>query len=469
MKIINTIFIIMAFSLFIFCKNQSENNKTKKETKKTSQKQKVKKIHTDDIPIVNAVNNNDFNEVDSLLKKGISPNSKNKFGIPILILAAYNGYNRIVEILLVNRGNVNSVDRDRDTALHNAVYKNHTSVVKTLLIFGANKNIKNKKGKTPKRIAIEKGFDSIIEIFEDKNNSIKKRKASYAIIKAIKNNDYKKVKLLLGNGNINVNFIPKEGVKVNDSEGHVKYPYQTNKYSMFLIAVQFSDVKILKLLLEHGADINYYITAIGPISGKHYSAMDYVSFNKPEIIKFLVDNGIRKNNCYRAIKKAILNNNKYVERILLNYGVKDPTKNITYTGEGSFLLKVVDSENIKVLQRMINNGMSTNTLIKYQCCGGGTYTLLSNAIIHKKIKLAKYLINKGADVNLTTKQSLSSNRNPTPLMLASGIGNIELVKLLIRKGANVKTKIEEKTALSIAKENKYSEIVRILKKAGAID
>jgi ankyrin repeat protein len=53
-------------------------------------------------------------------------------------------------------------------------------------------------------------------------------------------------------------------------------------------------------------------------------------------------------------------------------------------------------------------------------------------------------------------------------MLASEYGNIEIVKLLLEAGVDVNTKTKKgETALIYALNNGYTEIVNLLKKAGA--
>ncbi|WP_412732512.1 ankyrin repeat domain-containing protein [Minisyncoccus archaeiphilus] len=79
--------------------------------------------------------------------------------------------------------------------------------------------------------------------------------------------------------------------------------------------------------------------------------------------------------------------------------------------------------------------------------------------------MVKELIKAGADVN-----SQTFGQETTPLIY--GIGYIEVVKELIKAGADVNIKDKDgKTALVYAKlhskEERYSDIVKILKEVGA--
>ena len=78
------------------------------------------------------------------------------------------------------------------------------------------------------------------------------------------------------------------------------------------------------------------------------------------------------------------------------------------------------------------------------------------------------LLKKGANVN-DELTSISAS-GWTALHFAAINGDVELVKYLIRKGANVNHKSSEgSSALYLAKQNSYKEIVKILKKAGALE
>ncbi len=78
------------------------------------------------------------------------------------------------------------------------------------------------------------------------------------------------------------------------------------------------------------------------------------------------------------------------------------------------------------------------------------------------------LLKKGANVN--TELTSNSAMGWTALHYAAISGDVELVKYLIRKGANVNHKSSEgSSALYLAKQNGYKEIVNILKKAGALE
>ena len=153
-----------------------------------------------------AVANGDTTEVESLLDKGVSPDSKADDGKTLLMLAAYLGHADIVELLIDKGADVNAKDQDGKTALMYATEKGNVEITKLLLKNGADPNIADNNGKTALMYAVEKGN---VEI----------------------------TKLLLENG-ADPNII--------DNNGKTALMYTAEK----------GNVEIAKLLLENGANLN---------------------------------------------------------------------------------------------------------------------------------------------------------------------------------------------------------------------
>ncbi|MDD5270484.1 MAG: ankyrin repeat domain-containing protein [Candidatus Omnitrophica bacterium] len=100
---------------------------------------------------------------------------------------------------------------------------------------------------------------------------------------------------------------------------------------------------------------------------------------------------------------------------------------------------------------------------------GGT-TPLMIAAQKGFVDTVKLLLSKGANPNTQQSniKSVYSSENKTPIMFAAEGGNTDIVKMLIAKGADVNKKSRDgKTALKIAEEKNFSDVVEILKKAGA--
>jgi len=93
----------------------------------------------------------------------------------------------------------------------------------------------------------------------------------------------------------------------------------------------------------------------------------------------------------------------------------------------------------------------------------GMTPLILASLSNKEI--VELLIEKGANVNA------KGNEGFTALMMAVINGNSEIVELLVGKGADVSVRNDRdgRTALEIAEEKDKTEIVEILRKAGATE
>ncbi len=94
-----------------------------------------------------------------------------------------------------------------------------------------------------------------------------------------------------------------------------------------------------------------------------------------------------------------------------------------------------------------------------------TFGILSGKVT---IEVLGLLISKGANINSTLTGKNASGW--TALLFATVNGDKNLVEYLILKGANVNhTSDEGQTALALARQEKYKDIVTLLKKHGALD
>ncbi len=112
---------------------------------------------------------------------------------------------------------------------------------------------------------------------------------------------------------------------------------------------------------------------------------------------------------------------------------------------------------IATVRKYIGSGGNVNALNPY----GGTAIMFASRAGHTEI--AKLLINANADLNIQGRYA-----GTTALMWAAEHGSTDIVKLLIEAKANVNLKNHSgETALTLANKNKRTEIVKLLKAAGA--
>lgn len=190
----------------------------------------------------------------------------------------------------------------------------------------------------------------------------------------------------------------------------------------FLVCCSFtSDLKIMQLLIEKGADINACNT-------KGESSLFIVLKNKNlQMIDLLLENNAEVNNVsedgtsplFWAVYKGLITEAK----ALLDRGA-DPKVAPLNAKSGSTLAWAVNAGDLELVDRLLNQGADINTR-----------GLLHHAVKHKH--MMQYLIEKGADVN--KKGDFGS----TALHIAAYKCKPECVKILLDHGADPSLKDDE--------------------------
>ncbi|XP_024869085.1 uncharacterized protein LOC112452879, partial [Temnothorax curvispinosus] len=119
-----------------------------------------------------AVKRNGSSDVENYIKAGAVVNAKNVNGTS-LHYAACNGYDNIVNILLQNGADPNTVDNKGFTPLHYAAKSCHLKVVKLLLSNGAIYNTVSDDGKTPSDFSVDKSITRLFQLLRDSFENIK--------------------------------------------------------------------------------------------------------------------------------------------------------------------------------------------------------------------------------------------------------------------------------------------------------
>ncbi|HSN65689.1 MAG TPA: ankyrin repeat domain-containing protein [Fusibacter sp.] len=85
-------------------------------------------------PLMTAINNNNLEEVNHLIRQGINVNELDANQEAPIVIAAYKGYDLILAALLKAGANVRAVDPGmKATALHAAAYAGRTEAAKLLI------------------------------------------------------------------------------------------------------------------------------------------------------------------------------------------------------------------------------------------------------------------------------------------------------------------------------------------------
>ena len=278
-------------------------------------------------------------------------------------------------------------------------------------------------------------------------------------------------------------------------------------------AVKKGDIEQVKKLLAKGADANakdkgdlwisiiqYLCEAIIGECFLYYpkgwpALMLAVGKGHNEIIQLLIDNGVNVNvkedmlGVTTLIWALILKNKKAVQLLL-------DAKKIDVNAQDSLgetaLMKAITNGDLETVKSLIEKGADVNIKAKYAT----GYTALMLASLEPDIKIIKLLIKKGAEVNANDGAvllwALTSSKNKelkeiVKLLIEKGAdvkgkngklaliravkeNYIEIARFLITKGADVNVKNKDgMTALQQALKNKNSEMLNVLKQAGAIE
>ena len=133
-------------------------------------------------------------------------------------------------------------------------------------------------------------------------------------------------------------------------------------------------------------------------------------------------------------------------------------------GDGSPLIGAARSGRSEITKLLLEQGADPNGAVE------GDGSPLINAASRGRVDQVQMLIDRGADVHLAV------DGDENPLMNAAEGGHLAIVQLLVAKGADIHTRIwneryqgggEWRTAISQARKNGHSEVVRFLQSRGA--
>ena len=194
-------------------------------------------------------------------------------------------------------------------------------------------------------------------------------------------------------------------------------------------------------------------------------AVKAVSKNDINALQKLLDGGLDPNlagveNYQASLLNSACNNNSIeMVKLLLANGA-----DVNLKGHGDYTPLMWAAESAKtteIMELLIEKGADVHPVAQ-----DGVNALIKaifGAVSDKgSINAIKLLINKGLDVNYQMSNGYSI------LMIAARWGKIEVVNYLISVDADVNAKaIEGDTPLSIAVEEEYTEIIKLLKETGA--
>lgn len=257
--------------------------------------------------IGNAILKGDIDRVKELIKKGENLEERDYKGQTPLYFAVKAKID-FLKILVAAGANLNAKDNGMNTPLHEACLENNLENVMFLVRSGADINAKNDTLETPLHLSSSRNFD--ISEFLVKNGAdvnARDNRGFTPIFEAIDFNNLKLVELLVENG-ANVNHkaenlcypIHRISVKLHESD---KDQDEEVKVAEYLIkkgasfnekdnfgetplynAVKGSNIGLVKLFLNLGLNIN-------DENNDQETLIFNANFNNFKLIKYLIDNG----------------------------------------------------------------------------------------------------------------------------------------------------------------------------------
>ncbi|KAJ9589483.1 hypothetical protein L9F63_017300 [Diploptera punctata] len=416
------------------------------------------RILAQNIELHTAVLNEDLPHVQRYLcEPNCDVNQKDKGGRSALQLAVMNCINTnyvsmyIINSLLAQGADVNCRDILNWSPLQLAVHLKAWPIVDKLLGKKANNEdltwIKDNIEKLPRKI--EKQLPKI-----DKRKSYVQSMTSYF---ETKNIEYHMSDLLedamrtaLKKGYVNlVKFVLECGVsvehRISDSDG-----YQT---SMLHIAAKHKQFKVMKLVIEKGADID--------VTGGRYNRTPLLyaaAYNNEVTAGFLIHHGAsinaRDEHGNTALLIAAGEGINQTLRLLLKKGADVEASD---ANSMTPLMRAAAYGYVEIAELLLIHGASVNAKNEDE------ETALLLAARMGKIDIVKLLLMKKADVEIS-----GGGYNRTPLMEAAQSGHLKVIKMLLEHGACVNSMDEDgETALTLAVLNGHDDIENLLIQHGA--
>ncbi|XP_041430803.1 ankyrin repeat and SOCS box protein 2 isoform X2 [Xenopus laevis] len=265
-----------------------------------------------------SVARNAIDIIDVLVKGGAKIETKNCYGITPLFVAAQCGHMEAMRYITKCGADFNTQANDNASALFEASKNGHDDIVEFLLAQGADANKPNKDGLLPIHIAAKKqDNDDIVLMLIPATSRIRVKRSGISPlhIAAECNNDDILEELINAGYDVNFTLSHDRARLYEDRRSTALYFAVMNNninatqmlleaganpnidiISPLLISIRHGCCKTMQMLLNHGANINAYIST-HPTS---FPAIIMFSMKYLSLLKFIMDLGCDADSCFKC-------------------------------------------------------------------------------------------------------------------------------------------------------------------------
>ncbi|XP_022519172.2 ankyrin repeat and SOCS box protein 2 isoform X1 [Astyanax mexicanus] len=286
-------------------------------------------------PLHEAVCRNNVEICDMLVKAGAKISIPNNYGITPIFVAAQSGKVDALRFLLKHGADINSQAADGATALYEACKNGHVDIVQFLLSQNADANKPGKTGLLPIHIAAQRGNDSndlltygctrksdkavkIVSLLIPATSKARVRRTGISPLHlAAERNRDDVLELLIETGfDVNAMLSEERSMLYEDRRSTALYFAVINNnidattmlleaganpnldtFSALLVALRQGCMSTVRLLIEHGANVNAYVlTHPTTFPASIMFCMKYLT-----MLKYLMDNGCDALSCFNCV------------------------------------------------------------------------------------------------------------------------------------------------------------------------
>ncbi|KAH0545417.1 hypothetical protein FGG08_000558 [Glutinoglossum americanum] len=381
-----------------------------------------------------------------------------------LLLAALNGRNTVVKLLIQMGVYPDAKSSSGETALYNAAAMGHVEVVRDLAGYGAYIDARDNDGVTALQAAAARGHYSVVELLVNElganvtnRDNDGRTVLHWAAVHGLASlADFLSRFGLEGmrddSGQTALHVAASSGcedfLRVIAKAGPVLESRDIHGLKALHFAARSGSTKSLEVLIKAGAEDFRGNTALLLAAGSGHL----------DAVRLLIEAGAEPK--FKALSEAAQNGHEQVVCLLLDKGVlpdPKPHSGLTYRPPAP-LAEAAGNGHLEVVRLLLKAGADA------ELRSSNGRKALHEAAANGHHEVARLLIESKADINSRNTLGLA----PVPLAEAAKNGHLEVVRLFIEKGASLELDDSNGcTALYEAAANGHLEVVRLLLESGA--